>query len=129
MCKIRWLQSVKITWINIYIYIYIYIMCLFYLWCYNVKYILFTFKLNPCNYCDVICLKLYNFCILNIHIHIHICHSKKMFHPFEYLKYWIHTNIIHINYNMKLLLFLHKPMKTLFHMKLEWTMNMSSLWC
>ncbi len=118
MCKICGLQSIKITQNNFFIEM----MCLFYLWCFNVEYILCIFKLNPCIYCDVICLKLCDFCILNMNIHI--CHWKKMSHLFEYLKYWIHTNIIHINYNIKLMWFLHEPMKTLFHIKLlEWTMK------
>ncbi len=34
-----------------------------------------------------------------------------MFHSFDYLKYWIHTNIVHINHNMKFMGFCYKPMK------------------
>jgi hypothetical protein len=30
---------------------------------------------------------------------------------FEYLKYWIYTNIIHINHSMEFIWFLYKPMK------------------
>jgi hypothetical protein len=29
-------------------------------------------------------------------MNIHMCHSKIMFHPFKYLRYWININIIHI---------------------------------
>jgi hypothetical protein len=66
-------------------------------------------------------MKLCNFCVLNMNIHV--CHLKKMFHLFEYLRYWICTNIIHINHNMKLCYFcinlwkpdftqnLYKPMR------------------
>jgi len=40
---------------TIYIYITsIQMMCLFYLWCFNVKYVWFTFELNLCNYHDAI---------------------------------------------------------------------------
>jgi hypothetical protein len=42
------------------------------------------------------CIKLCNFCVLNMNIHI--CHSKAMSHMFGYLKYWIHTDIVHINH-------------------------------
>jgi hypothetical protein len=56
-------------------------------------------------------------------MNIHICHSKIMSHVFEHLWYWICTNIVHINYNMKFIFFcmnlwkldftwnLYKPMK------------------
>ncbi len=37
---------------------------------------------------------------------------------FEYLKYSICTNIIHINHNRKIVRFLYKLMKTRFHRNL-----------
>ncbi len=40
-----------------------------------------------------------------------------MFHSFEHLKYWIHTNIIHINHKIKLKCFLYELMKIKFHTK------------
>jgi hypothetical protein len=46
------------------------------------------------------CIKLHNF--YGINMNIHACYSKKMSHPFECLRYWICTNIIHINHNMNL---------------------------
>jgi len=48
---------------------------------------------------------------LCINMNIHICHSKTMSHQFEYLKYWIHTNIIHLNHNMVFIRFMYEPMK------------------
>jgi hypothetical protein len=61
-------------------------MCLFYLQYHNVKYVQFTFKINLCNYRDVIFyITLCDFCVLNIHIHI--CHLKIVSHLFEYLRY------------------------------------------
>jgi len=42
---------------------------------------------------------------------------KKKFHLFEYLRYWIHINVVHINHNMKFMWFLYKPMETKFHIK------------
>jgi len=42
-------------------------------------------------------------------------HSRMSFknnnYLFEYLRYWIHTNIIHIDYNMEFVQFLYQPMK------------------
>jgi hypothetical protein len=40
-----------------------------------------------------------------------------MSYLFEYLKYWICTNLIHINNSMKFVRFLYEPMKIEFHMK------------
>ncbi len=37
---------------------------------------------------------------------------------FEYLRYWIHTNIFHINHNTKFVRFSYKPMKIKIYMKL-----------
>ncbi len=34
---------------------------------------------------------------------------------FEYLRYRIHTNIIHINHNMEFIRFLYEPTKIRFH--------------
>jgi hypothetical protein len=42
---------------------------------------------------------------------------KKMCYPFEYLKYWTHTNIIHINHSTKFIQFLYELMKIGFHME------------
>jgi hypothetical protein len=39
------------------------------------------------------------FFVLNMNIHI--CYSKIVSHLFEYLKYWISTNIVHINHSME----------------------------
>jgi hypothetical protein len=43
-------------------------------------------------------------------MNIHIYHSKKKFHSFDYLKYKVHTNIVHMNQNMKFKQFLYEPM-------------------
>jgi len=86
-------------------------MCLFFVWCFDVKYVWFTLCLILCNYCDVICKKLCDF---------YVCHSKSMFHPFEYLKYWICTYIIHIIYNMEFKQFLYKPTKIEFCIEYVW---------
>jgi hypothetical protein len=45
----------------------------------------------------IFCIKLYNFYGLNMNIHA--CYFLKKFHPFEYLRYWICTNIVHIKHN------------------------------
>jgi hypothetical protein len=37
---------------------------------------------------------------------------KKNYHIFEYLKYWIHKNIFHINHTMEFMWFWYEPMKT-----------------
>jgi hypothetical protein len=69
-----------------------------------------------CNYHDVILHKI--MCFLKIlNMNIHKCHSKTMFHLFEYLKYWLHTNIVHINHNMEFMRFLYGFMKTIFQTK------------
>jgi hypothetical protein len=44
-------------------------------------------------------------------MNIHVCHSKTMSHPFEYLRYRILINIIHMNHNMEFMWFLYKPRK------------------
>jgi len=81
--KICELQIAKLTWI-------------IYIWS-----VFFIYDVLMWNMCD--------FCVLNVHIHI--CHLKTMFHLFEYLKYWIHTNIIHFNHNMVFIRFMYEPMK------------------
>jgi hypothetical protein len=46
-----------------------------------------------------------------LNMNIHVCYSKIVSHLFEYLKYWISTNIVHINHSMEFVQFLYKPMK------------------
>ncbi len=70
-------------------------MCLFYSWCFDMKYIWFTFLLNLCNYRDVILIKTMKFLCIK----------------YEYFKYKICTNIIHINSDTKILQFSYEPMK------------------
>ncbi len=48
---------------------------------------------------------------------VHICHSKTMSHMFEFWRYWIHTNIIHITITQNL----HKNCMNLW--------NLVSMWC
>ncbi len=50
-------------------------------------------------------------------MNIHICHLETMSHPFEYLRYSIHINIIHINHSMKFVQFLYEFMKAKFRTK------------
>jgi hypothetical protein len=57
-----------------------------------------------------------DFSILNMNIHI--CHSKTMYDPFNYLTYWICTNIVHINHNMKFMWFLYELKKIEFCTKI-----------
>jgi hypothetical protein len=71
--------------------IYIYMMCIFFVW--------FTLWLIFYNYCDVILHIILQFLCIK-HEFIYVCHSKPMFHPFEYLKYWICTNIIVVTYEI-----------------------------
>jgi hypothetical protein len=44
-----------------------------------------------------------------------------MFHLFEYLKYWICTNIVHINYNIEFMQIFNGFMKTIFQQKIVQT--------
>ncbi len=50
-------------------------------------------------------------------MHIHVCHLKKMFHSFEYLRYGTHTNIIYFNHNIKFMQILYELMKFEIHTK------------
>jgi hypothetical protein len=50
-----------------------------------------------------------------------------MYYYFEYLKYWICTNIIHINHNIEFMWFLYKSMKIKFYMKFVQTSTNFSL--
>jgi hypothetical protein len=53
-----------------------------------------------------------------------------MFHLFEYLRYWIHTNIVHINHSIEFMWFLYEPMKIKIHIKFVWKYEAYvSLWC
>jgi hypothetical protein len=61
------------------------------------------------------CFKLCDFYVLNMNIHV--CHLKIMFHSFEYLRYWIHVNIVHINHSTEFMWFLYEHMKIKFRMK------------
>jgi hypothetical protein len=61
-------------------------------------------------------------------MNIPICHAKKKFHPFEYLIFWICTNIFHINHNMEFIWLLYKPMKTKSHIICTNLWNLVSLW-
>jgi hypothetical protein len=79
----------------------------------------FPNKNNPCNYHDVILDKIMWF-LCNEHEHSHMS-FKKMSHMFEYLRYRIHANIIHMNQSTKFVRFLYEPMKTWFHTKFVWT--------
>jgi hypothetical protein len=92
-------------------------MCLFYLLCL----IWSTYNLHF-NYCAllfyVLC-KIMWFCVFNMNIHV--CYSKTMFQLFEYLKYWIHTKIVHTNHNMEFMWFLYGPMNIGFLIKFVWT--------
>jgi len=64
--------------------LFVYKRCI-YLWCFDVKYVRFTFKLNLCNYHDVILNKIMRFlCIKHEHSRMSF---KTMFHFFEYLRY------------------------------------------
>ncbi len=101
--------------------LFIYKLCIFYLWCFDVKYVQFIFS---CHYYDVILDKLCNFCVLNMNIHI--CHSKIMYHPFKYLRCWIHKNIICINHNMK---FVWSYENQISHKTCTNLWNLISLWC
>jgi hypothetical protein len=51
------------------------------------------------------------------HEQSHMSFGKKMCHLLEYLKYWTHTNINHINHNTKFIQFLYELMKIGFHME------------
>jgi hypothetical protein len=83
--------------------------CLFYLWCFDVKYVQFTFKLNPNNYCDIILNKIMQFFYIK---HEHSCISFKN----NISSIWIFKilnmyNIIHINHNTEFVQFLYEPIK------------------
>jgi hypothetical protein len=54
-------------------------------------------------------------------MHIHVFHFLKMSHSFEYLKYWIHTNIIYFNHNTKFMKFMYELMKFEIPTKFVWT--------
>jgi predicted transcriptional regulator len=43
----------------------------------------------------------------------------------EYLRYWIFTNIIHINHIMQFMQLLYELMKNKFHTKFAWIYEMS----
>jgi hypothetical protein len=43
--------------------------------------------------------------------------SLKKTHLIEYLRYWIHTNIIYIIHSMEFMQFLYEAMKTKFRIK------------
>jgi hypothetical protein len=51
-------------------------------------------------------------------MNIHMCHSMAMSHPFGYLTYYTHTNLIHINFSTKFMWFLYETMKTKFALNL-----------
>ncbi len=110
-----WVSKCKNDTLNIYKYIFLLYKWCIYLWYFDVKYVWFTFKLNSCNYHDVILNKIMRFlCITHSHSHMSF---KTMFHLFEYLKYWIFTNIVHINHSKKFLWFLYELIKIGFYMK------------
>jgi hypothetical protein len=90
-----------------------------YLWRFDVKYVQFSFEPNQCNYHDVILHKIMWFLCIK---HAHSCMSfLKMSHSFDYLRYWIQTNIIHLNNNMKFVQFLYELMKFEICTKFVWT--------
>jgi hypothetical protein len=88
---------------------YIKIMCIFSLWCFDVKYIQYTFYLNLCNYHDVILHYFYFFCILDMNIRAHVIY-------FLNASIWIFKILSTYKYHsylpcMKFMQILYKPMK------------------
>jgi hypothetical protein len=124
LCKIHGFQIVKMAWIFFKKTHMCMCVSVFYLWCFDLKYIWFTFSLNVCNYCNVICIKFYNVCALNMNIHVF--HSKTMFDMFEYLRYWICTNIIYINHGWNSCNFCMKLWKPYFAQNLYKPMKSSN---
>jgi hypothetical protein len=62
-------------------------------------------------------------------MNIHVCHCKTMSHPLKYLRYWIRTNIIHINHNTKFVQFLYAYENQILHEICTNLWSLVKFWC